>query len=111
VLALIENDRGDASYVPFVPREPGSLLWSSIAHEVHILPNEVIDSVVLFFSQLETVRCFVEDLRSEQFAQLEPTRKAAMLHDYVGMAEYLGLLADEAERALARSLGIEASDQ
>ena len=94
-------------YTPFVPREPGSLLWSSIAQEVHILPNEVIEPVVLFFSQLETIRYFVEDLRSEQFAGLESARKIAMLQDYVRMMKYLVLLADEAERALAHSLRID----
>lgn len=111
VVAIIGSDRAAGDFTPFVPREPGSLLWSSIAPEVHILPNEVIDSVVLFFSQLETIRCFVEDLRSDQFARLEPSRKATMLQDYVRMAKYLVLLAAEAERALARSLDLELGDQ
>ena len=110
-VALIEGAQEDQGYTPFVPREPGSLLWHSIAQEVHILSNEVIDPVVLFFSQLETIRYFVEDLRSEQFARLEPARKVAMLQDYVGMAKYLVLLAAEAERALAHSLGVEDEDQ
>jgi len=107
VLMLIESAPDDPSYAPFVPREPGSLLWPSIAQEVHILPTEVIDTVVLFFSQLETIRYFVDDLRSEQYARLEPARKLAMLQDYVRMIKYLVLLADQAERALAQSLGIE----
>jgi hypothetical protein len=111
LLAIVEGAPGDPGYTPFVPREPGSLLWPSIAHEVHILPTEVIDAVVLFFSQLETIRHFVEDLRSEQYARLEPKRKLAMLRDYVGMVKYLVLLADQAERSLTYSLGIEALDQ
>jgi hypothetical protein len=111
VMRRIRNGQTDAGFTPFVPREPGSLLWPSVASEVHILPNEVIDAVVLFFSQLETIRCFVDDLRSEQFARLESAQKAAMLQDYVGMAGYLVLLAEEAEEALARSLGMEGADQ
>jgi len=108
VVALIEETPG---YTPFVPREPGSLLWSSIAQEVHILPNEVIDPVILFFSQLETIRYFVEDLRSEQFSNLESARKAAMYRDYVRMVKFLVLLAEKAEGALARSLGVKLPDQ
>jgi hypothetical protein len=106
VVALIEHgDEGDR-YTPFVPREPGSLLWSSIAQEVHILPNDVIEPVVLFFSQLETIRYFVEDLRSDQFATLESGRKVAMFQDYVRMMKYLVQLAEEADRRLSQSLGI-----
>jgi len=110
VVAMFDSGGGTAGFTPFVPREPGSLLWSSTAQEVHILPNEVIDSVVLFFSQLETIRFFVDDLRSDQFARLEARRKVAMLQDYVKMAKYLVLLAGEAERALALSLEIEVPD-
>jgi hypothetical protein len=103
VTALIEQSSG---FTPFVPREPGSLLWDSIVPEVHILPNEVIEPVVLFFSQLETIRYFVEDLRSDQFAILKSERKVAMFQDYVRMMKYLVQLAEEADRQLSRSLGI-----
>jgi hypothetical protein len=106
VVALIGQTPTERGYTPFVPREPGSLLWSSVAQEVHILPTEVIDSVVLFFSQLETIRSFVEDLRSERYVELEPTRKIAMYQDYVRMSKYLVQLADDADRMLTRSLGI-----
>jgi hypothetical protein len=82
-------------------------LWPSIVQEVHILPNEVIDPVILFFSQLETIRNFVEDMRSDRFVMLEPARKAAMYRDYVRMVKFLVLLAGKAEGALARSLGVE----
>ena len=94
------------AYTPFVPREPGSLLWPSVAGEVHILPNEVIDAVVIYFSQLETIRLFAEDLRADQFASLNPERKIEMYGDYIKMAKYLVDLAEEAERVLARSLDI-----
>ena len=75
VTELIESASEDRPYTPFVPRAPGSLIWPSISQEVHILPTEVIDPVVLFFSQLETIRNFVDDLRSDQFARLEQARE------------------------------------
>jgi hypothetical protein len=106
VVALISRVPPGQSFTPFVPREPGSLLWPSIAQEVQILPNAVIDPVVLFFSQLESVRYFVDDLRSEEFAALEPERKINMFQDYVRMMKYLVLLAGDAEAALAHSLGL-----
>jgi len=106
VVALFRSASPDGSYTPFVPREPGSLLWSSIAAEVHILPTDVIEPVVLFFSQLETIRFFVDDLRSERYAELEQARKIAMFEDYVKMSKYLVHLGREADTALSRSLGV-----
>jgi hypothetical protein len=106
VLALIESAPFDRPYSPFVPREPGSLIWPSIAGEVHILPNEVIDAIVVYFSQLETIRLFVEDLRTDLFGDLEPYRKAEMYRDCTRMSKYLIVLAEEAELTLARSLGL-----
>jgi hypothetical protein len=106
IVTQIESAPAGRDYTPFVPGEPGSLLWSSVAHEVHILPNDVIEPVVIFFSQLETVRYFVEDLRSERFLILARERKAAMYEDYVRMMRYLVQLADDTEIALARSLHI-----
>jgi hypothetical protein len=91
-------------HTPFVPREPGSLLWPSIAQEVHILPNEVIDAVILFFSQLETIRCFVEDLRSDCFITLQKSRKAAMYRDYIRLSKHLLVLGSQAEDALHKAL-------
>jgi hypothetical protein len=106
VTTRIEQAPDDDPYTPFVPREPGSLLWPSIAQEVHILPTEVIDRVVLFFSQLETIRNFVDDLRSEQFARLEKSRKAAMYRDYVRMCRVASQQAADAQAALRAGLGL-----
>ncbi len=106
MVARIEQAPAGHDYTPFVPAEPGSLLWSAVSTEVHILPTEVIDSVVLFFSQLETVRLFVEDLRSERFAVLDRARKVTVYEDYIRMTKYLVLLAEDAQRTLARSLGL-----
>ena len=111
MLAQIEGAPEGHDYTPFVPGEPGSLLWSSVAHEVHILPNDVIEPVVLFFSQLETIRYFVEDLRSERYTALDKARKAAMYGDYVRMMKYLVQLVDSAQSALERSLEIAPGDQ
>jgi hypothetical protein len=105
--ARIRGGSEGEGYTPFVPREPGSLLWESTAAEVHILPTEVIDAVVIYFSQLETIRLFAEDLRAERFSSLDIERKIAMYRDYIKLAKYLVDLAAEAERVLAASLEIE----
>jgi hypothetical protein len=106
VVSLIQHAPDDRPYTPFVPRAPGSIMWNSIAQEVHILPNEVIDPVVLFFSQLETIRLFAEDLRTERFAQLEKHRKTAMYSDYIRMWKLASRQAEEAQEALRAALGL-----
>jgi hypothetical protein len=64
-----------SAFTPFIPQEDDNVIFDSVADEIHILPNDVIDPVVLYYSQLNTITRFVEDLRSERFAALEAERK------------------------------------
>jgi hypothetical protein len=89
-----------------VPAEPGSLLWNSIAQEVHILPTDTIDAVVVYFSQLETIQVFAEDLRSERYMTLEQPRKGAMYRDYIRLIKHLLVLSMQAQDALHHALGL-----
>lgn len=98
----------EAPFTPFVPRDHGSLLWASIAREVHILPTEVIDPVVLFFSQLETISALIDDLRSDRYWSLGQSRRAAMYTDYIELRRFSVQLAHDAERALQAGLRLPA---
>jgi len=91
-------------FTPFIPQEDDNLIFDSVAGEIHVLPNDVIDPVVLYYSQLNTIERFVEDLRSDRFATLEPERKIEMYTDYIAMKEQARLFADRAIRTLDGSL-------
>ena len=94
----------ELDFTPFIPQEDDNVVFESVVDEIHILPNDVIDPVVLYYSQLNTITRFVEDLRSERFARLEADRKVEMYKDYIAMKEQARLFADRAIRALDASL-------
>ena len=92
------------SYTPFVPRESDSIVFDAIVSEIHLLPTETVDAVVLYFKQMKTIAQFVEDLRGDRFRTLEVDRKIAMYQDYFEMLTYSAQLAEEAINALNTAL-------
>lgn len=98
------DDRPD--FVPFVPRRAPAVVFDALLREIHVLPNKVIDPVVIYHRQLATISLFVDDLRSDRFALLEPTRKRAMYQDYAELLIYANVLGQRAAIALAASLNM-----
>ncbi|MBO0904873.1 hypothetical protein [Jiella sonneratiae] len=92
-------------YVPFIAREPGSPLYRAIAGEISILPNRVIDTVVLFYRQQEVIAYFADDLRGDRFTAMPAEEKIRMIEDYLALREYAAALGQDAIQALDASLG------
>jgi len=101
IIALIETD---PSFTPFLPLETPLLIFSEIAKEIHILPTEVIDTVVLFYAQAAMIVQLTMDLRSEDFHDLARDRKAGLYQDYYSVLLYTRKLADEALDRLENGL-------
>lgn len=95
---------------PFVPQEPDFPVFRAIAAEIHILPQAVIDPVVLFYTQATTLALFAADLRAERYRSLDPYSKNEMYQDYLGLMDYAYQLADHALKALRKSLANERND-
>jgi hypothetical protein len=93
IIALIETD---PSFTPFLPLEPPMLIFSEIVKEIHILPTEVIDTVVLFYAHITTIAQLTMDLKSEHFNALPRERKAGLYMDYYNLLLLTRGLADEA---------------
>ena len=93
-----------ATFTPFIPMEDDNVVFDVVSAEIQILPNDVIDPVVLYYAQLNTITRFVEDLRGDRFAALEPERKIEMYGDYIAMKEQARHFAERAIRALDASL-------
>jgi hypothetical protein len=98
-------------FTPFVPREPPTQLWTLVAKEVHLLPAAVIDPVVSFYTQVEAIRLFADDLRSARFARLSTSRKIAMYRDYIELKKYAAKLAEDAVQALLHALDLRPNSQ
>jgi hypothetical protein len=101
IVALID---ADPSYTPFLPLEAPQLIFAEIAKEIHILPTEVIDTVVLFYAQTATVTQLTADLRSEEFNRLAGERKASLYEDYFSLLLHTRNLADQALERLDNDL-------
>jgi hypothetical protein len=96
---------GEATnFTPFVPREVENFVFDAVVSDIHILPGDVIDPVVLYYRQMHALARMAEDLRSERFDGLDAARKADMYQDYVAMAVYALDLADETIELLNKSL-------
>ncbi|MDI6025462.1 hypothetical protein QBK99_04495 [Corticibacterium sp. UT-5YL-CI-8] len=90
----------DASYSVTVPRLPKHVVFEAVAREIHILPEEVIDPVVLYVRQRQAVESLVEDMRDASFKALDRDRQMAMYEDYVAMWKTWRDFAIDAETAL-----------
>jgi hypothetical protein len=95
---------GDESYRPFIVREVASFVFSAIVHDIHLLPGDVIDPIVLYQRQYQTLLALGDDLRSEQFLALSNERRRDVYRDYLLMGIYAVELADRAVEAINVSL-------
>lgn len=99
----------EPAYVPFISKEAGSPLFQAVAAEISILPNIVIDQVVLFYRQQEVVSHFADDLRGDRFTALPTAQKMAMVRDYLALRDFAETLGTEAENAMHSSLSADLS--
>ena len=70
---IAEKMNSDPAFIPFVPRQVPTFVIDALIGEIHILPTEVIDPVILYYRQFLAISHFADDLRSERFDRLEKT--------------------------------------
>ncbi|BDA85874.1 hypothetical protein Sa4125_34160 [Aureimonas sp. SA4125] len=105
ILTAVTNRlQTDETYTPFISKEVGSPLYNSIAGEISILPNSVINDVVLFYRQQQVIAYFAEDLRGERFSHVPKEQKIAMIEDYLALRDFALSLGRDAVAALRRSI-------
>jgi hypothetical protein len=96
--------RSEPDYSPFVPREIDPFVFDAILPEIHVLPGEVIDPLVLCYRQWRALAAAADDMRGDAFAKLSQDRKAALYEDYVRLGSYGVELDKDAIDAINRSL-------
>jgi hypothetical protein len=106
--AAAENGQ---TFTPFIPKEDHTIIFDAIVGEIHILPTEVIDPIVSYYKQVTMVSRFADDLRSDLFSRLEPSRKAEMYGDYIAMSVQASKLADHAINVLDSALLAKSENQ
>ncbi|MEM7498990.1 MAG: hypothetical protein AAF371_13495 [Pseudomonadota bacterium] len=96
-------------FVPVVPRETRDTVFRAYLGELHLLPETVVEPVVLYYTQIIAIADMAEDLRSERFATAGAERMAQMYRHFIQMKELALRHAAEAYGALDESLAEERS--
>ena len=99
--------RARRNFTPFTPKEPANSIYAAVTGEIHLLPGEVIDPVIRFYRQAETIAQLIEDIRAEDFRKLDPERKIAIYKDYIDLRVKAGQLANDAVAALQNVRNLE----
>jgi hypothetical protein len=104
IAALLADVRAryeaEPGYSVSVPRLAKHLVFEALVAEIHVLPEQIIDPVVLYARQRQVIESLVEDMRSPQFGTLSRERQLAMYEDYLRMWETWRDFAVAAETAL-----------
>jgi len=94
-----------AGYSVFPSYPARHVVFEALKNEIQILPEPVIDVVILYSRQRYAIEKFVEDMRDDRFAKLGTDRQLEMYRDYIEMQKYLVEAARLSAKALDRSLG------
>jgi len=88
-------------YFPTIPTEANDAIFRAIIGDIHILPRDTIDPLVLYYSQLNAIGAAISDLRALDPAKLGPERAAAMYRDYIAFKREAAALGEQAMIAIA----------
>lgn len=74
--------RSHPDFVPFIPKETHDRVYSALLERIEILPRQTIDAVVAYYSVIQALQAFSEDMRGQTFKDLGQDRRIAMYEDY-----------------------------
>jgi hypothetical protein len=98
-MARFDAETPEEPYVPFIPHEKHDTVFQALVGDVHLLPTETVEPVILYYNQTVAIGMMAHDLRSEKFAALDVERRKQMLRRYMEMkieAMRMGRIAIEA---------------
>lgn len=98
------GDDATTAYHPFVPRVSSPIIFPGFVHEVPLLPEETIDTVVQFYSVLSDVIIMSEDLGSDRFHACKAIQREGALRDYMSIRKAALGLARESDEKLTASI-------
>lgn len=75
----------EPGYFPVIPTEHNDAIFRAIIGDIHVLPRDTVDPVVLYYSQLNAIAAMIRDLRELDVARIGAERAAGMYHDYISM--------------------------
>ncbi|WBU63064.1 hypothetical protein [Paracoccus aerodenitrificans] len=82
---IADRIRSEPGYFPVIPTERNDAIFLAIVAELHVLPRDTIDPVVLYYSQLNAISAMIADLRELDLERIGPKRASAMYLDYISL--------------------------
>lgn len=101
---IMERILSETGYFPVIPTERNDAIFRAIVDNIHLLPRDTVDPVVLYYSQLNAISALIDDLRALQVDKIGAERAAAIYHDYISMKLEALELGDEALRAIRANI-------
>ncbi len=92
------------TYSVFVLGIARHVIFENLVKELHLLPEPVIDPVVLYYRQRQLIEQAGSDMRLDRFGGCSQAQQLEMYRDYIALLLYLGTLAEDAIRAIRSAL-------
>lgn len=82
---ICDKMQQDTDFVPFIPREHNDKVFDTILPQVHVLPRQTIDPIVIYYTHVKAISTLIDDLRDADFKTMSAQRRIAMYLDYIAM--------------------------
>lgn len=102
--AIKERVLTEPGFFPVIPTEHNDAIFKAIIGDIHVLPRDTVDPVVLYYSQLNAISAIISDLRELDVAKIGADRAAGMYHDYISMKIEALELGEQALEAIGANL-------
>lgn len=96
--------KASKTYSVYVPGLARHAVYDNLVKDIHILPESVIDPLILYSRQRQLLDQFASEMRSERFAKLAQERQLEMYRDFVAVTKYLRALAVDAVASINAAL-------
>ncbi|RJL12100.1 hypothetical protein [Paracoccus siganidrum] len=101
---IMERILTEPGYFPVIPTERNDAIFRAIVGEIHVLPRDTVDPVVLYYSQLNAIAAMIDDLRVLDVTKIGPERAAGMYRDYISMKVEAIEMGDNALEAIRANI-------
>ena len=93
-----------AGYFPVIPTERNDAIFRAIVGEIHVLPRDTVDPIVLYYSQLNAIGAMIDDLRALDVGRIGAERAVAMYRDYIAMKIEAMIMAETALQSIRNNM-------
>ena len=102
--AVSARIKDDPSYFPIIPTESNDAIFRAIIAEIHVLPRDTIDPIVLYYRQLHAIDAMIADLRMLDGREDRRERAAAMAVELMRLKTEAQFLGEDALAAILANL-------